>query len=159
MQYHREHQRNFALDMAIAKAIYGHDMMLLDSWGTGICVPHFTGKFILGGSKHKARTLDDTVIEIFSRPCPPYSYSIDSAYELLWYLRTEHDAVRDTQNIWNSVRVELQMNPIPFDEDAPIVAKHICQMILEALNGRTFTPPQATATTAPERPEGTEPTL
>lgn len=93
-------ERNYELEAAVAKHIYGHETEMLDV-GFGLTlylvnrVKRGEPVSIIGGRWERARDVSGEIVEFFIRQCPAWSLQIRDAWELIeTIMRGSDDTLR-----------------------------------------------------------------
>lgn len=132
--------RDTALEMKVAKAVLGIDIMMVDGYGLGRLLPYavdltakrdknFTAASLGGAQWQHVYTEDGKQIELYCYPLPAYSLRIDDAWTLLQHLKSDSAT-------WSTVITAL--GRLPLEHEAHWVAKYICLTILRVLTGEDY---------------------
>ncbi len=133
---------NDALDISIAKVVFGRECILMDTLGLGTLSVYVvdssasrnggtTTATLLGGSWTKGRTASGDIVEVYCVHCPAYSRSIHDAWELLTALRRSWEWGNDSRHLWPVIQHRLQ--PIAlWGMPAGKAATAICKEVLAA---------------------------
>lgn len=134
---------NDALDISIAKAVFGRECILMDTLGLGTLSVYVvdssasrnggtTTATLLGGSWTKGRTASGDIVEVYCVHCPAYSRSIHDAWELLTVLRRSWEWGNDSRHLWPAIQERLEsvalwgaLWGIPAGEAATAICKEV----------------------------------
>jgi hypothetical protein len=130
--------RDYQIEIDVAKAVYGHDVEMLDTLGLGLFTPHFVGDNIIGATECRAKRPTGEIVDMVSRPVLAYSIRLDDAWTLLEYLRVEHFVGRDKDGHWPNIVAKMGMQLNLFSMDSNELATCICQVILSVLTDYEF---------------------